>query len=70
MLLLSFFFYPLDVLECAQVSKTWVAFLFYYQRGFILEGRAWHSGPGISELAYVSSAGPVAAEHRAAECPV
>lgn len=25
----------------------------------MLEGRAWHSGAGVSELAYVSSAGSV-----------
>lgn len=69
MLLHPFFFYLLDVLECVQVSTTWVAFLFYSQRGFILEGRA---GPGILELGfpvYVSSAGPVADECGAAERP-
>lgn len=69
MLLLSFFVCLLDVLECAQVSKTWVAFLFYYQRGFIREGRAWPAGAVISELACVSSAGAVTAEHREESVP-
>lgn len=63
------FLYLLNDLECAQVSKIWVAFLFYSQRGLTLERRAWHHGPGIPHLVHVSPGGPVTAEHTAAECP-